>query len=142
MTTDELKSICSNISGTPFDYFQKGYETLLKELKDKGIIKEWYYNGEYHFEPYMTKDEAIDLQWELKETDIKLSEYKHAYEHTIPFAKQQKERIDELENYILDCWKEEDINDYSNYCTNTKQEHKKVIEYLRNLKDVRDGKFD
>lgn len=57
MTTNELKLICSNISGTPFDYFQKGYETLLKELKDKGIIKEWYYNGEYHFEPYFTKDE-------------------------------------------------------------------------------------
>ena len=42
----------------------------------------------------------------------------------------------------LTAGKEEDINDYSNYCTNTKQEHKKVIEYLRNLKDVRDGKFD
>ena len=52
----------------------------------------------------MTKDEAIDLQWELKETDIKLSEYKHAYEYTESFAKQQRERIDELENYVLDCW--------------------------------------
>lgn len=23
-------------------------ETLLKELKDRGVIHSWYYNGEYH----------------------------------------------------------------------------------------------
>lgn len=23
-------------------------ETLLKELKDRGVIRSWYYNGEYH----------------------------------------------------------------------------------------------
>ena len=27
----------------------KQFETLLYELKDKGIITDWYYNGEYHW---------------------------------------------------------------------------------------------
>lgn len=55
MSETELKAICAETSGTPYDYFKKGYETLLKELKDKGIIKSWYYNGSYNYEINETK---------------------------------------------------------------------------------------
>ena len=65
MTEEEMKSICAEISGTPFNYFCMGYETLLKELKDKGIIAEWYYNGDYHYATkvgFKEKEKEIIIQ--------------------------------------------------------------------------------
>ena len=32
-------------------------ETLLKELKDRGVIRSWYYNGTYHVGNELSKGE-------------------------------------------------------------------------------------
>jgi len=44
-------------------------ERLLKELMDRNLLKNWYYNGKYHYEfKEITSDVPLnDIPWDYKE---------------------------------------------------------------------------
>lgn len=45
------------------------FERLLKELMDRDLLKNWYYNGKYHYEfKEITSDVPLnDIPWDYKE---------------------------------------------------------------------------
>jgi len=45
------------------------FERLLKELMDRNLLKNWYYNGKYHYEfKEITSDVPLnDIPWDYKE---------------------------------------------------------------------------
>ena len=47
---EQAKSVISNIPSLKIKVESCDIETMLKILKDKGVIKSWYYNGSYHAE--------------------------------------------------------------------------------------------
>lgn len=66
------------------------------------------------------KNEMVDvpsLQKENEELKEKLEE--------------QKEQIEELKFYIRSCWHEEELNNYSNYVTNTSSKFRELVNRLR-----------
>lgn len=38
-----------------------------------------------------------------------------------------EDKIEKLKSYIIACWNEESINNYSNYVTNSKEKYRNVI---------------
>lgn len=57
-----LGYICRNKS------LGKQMESLLKELKDKDLIKSWYYNGHYHYQfEIESETPPDDIPWDYGE---------------------------------------------------------------------------